>query len=66
MQQKTTEAIEGFNGISNESSNKEQIDEIEESIKSFNVYRVQVNQSLLSIKEKLNELELLILDTQNE
>ena len=66
MQQKTSAAIEGLNGISNESSNKEQIDEIEESIKSFNVYRVQVNQSLLSIKEKLNELELLILDTQNE
>ena len=65
MQQKTSEAIEGFNGVSN-SSNKEQIDEIEESIKSFNVYRVQVNQSLLSIKEKLNELELLISDTQNE
>ena len=66
MQQKTSEAIEGFNGVSNESSNKEQIAEIEESIKSFNVYRVQVNQSLLSIKEKLNELELLISDTQNE
>ena len=66
MQQKTSEAIEGFNGVSNESSNKEQIDEIEESIKSFNVYRVQVNQSLLSIKEKLNELELLISGTQNE
>jgi tRNA nucleotidyltransferase/poly(A) polymerase len=66
MQQKTSEAIEGFNGFSNESSNKEQIYEIEESIKSFNVYRVQVNQSLLSIKEKLNELELLISDTQNE
>ena len=66
IQQKTSEAIEGFNGVSNESSNKEQIDEIEESIKSFNVYRVQVNQSLLSIKEKLNELELLISDTQNE
>jgi len=66
MQQKTSEAIEGFNGVSNESSNKEQIYEIEESIKSFNVYRVQVNQSLLSIKEKLNELELLISDTQNE
>lgn len=66
IQQKTSEAIEGFNGVSNESSNKEQIDEIEESIKSFNVYRVQVNQSLLSIKEKLNELELLISGTQNE
>ena len=66
MQQKTSEAIEGFNGASNDSSNKEQIDEIEESIKSFNVYRVQVNQSLISIKEKLNELELLISGTQNE
>ena len=66
MQQKTSEAIEGFNGVSNESSNKEQIDEIEESIKSFNIYRVQVNQSLISIKEKLNELELLISGTQNE
>ena len=66
MQQRTSEAIEGFNGASNDSSNKEQIDEIEESIKSFNVYRVQVNQSLISIKEKLNELELLISGTQNE
>ena len=66
MQQRTSEAIEGFNGVSNDSSNKEQIDEIEESIKSFNVYRVQVNQSLISIKEKLNELELLISGTQNE
>ena len=44
----------------------EKIQDIEESLDSFNAYRVQVNQSLLSLRENLNELELIIADTQKE
>ena len=40
--------------------------EIEDSINSFDVYRLQVNQSIIDIREKLNNLELKILDSQNE
>ena len=40
--------------------------EIEDSINSFDAYRLQVNQSIIDIREKLNNLELKILDAQNE
>ncbi len=40
--------------------------EIEDSINSFDAYRLQVNQSIIDIREKLNNLELKILDSQNE
>ena len=40
--------------------------DIEESIDSFNAYRVQVNQSLLNLREELNELELALSQAENE
>ena len=40
--------------------------EIEESIDSFNAYRVQVNQSLLNLREQLNDLELALSQAENE
>ena len=40
--------------------------EIEDSINSFDAYRLQVNQSIIDIREKLTNLELKILDAQNE
>jgi len=40
--------------------------ELEDSINSFDAYRLQVNQSIIEIREKLNNLELKILDSQNE
>ena len=52
-----TEPVEiGFNRLT----------DIEESIDSFNAYRVQVNQSLLSLREELNELELALSQAENE
>ena len=40
--------------------------DIEESIDSFNAYRIQVNQSLLNLREELNELELALSQAENE
>ena len=44
----------------------DQIKEIEESLESFNAYRVQVNQSLIELRQKINDLALRIEDTNNE
>ena len=40
--------------------------QLQESLDSFNVYRVQVNQSLIELRDRLNSLELIIQDTNNE
>ena len=40
--------------------------DIEESIDSFNAYRVQVNQSLLDLRKQLNDLELALSQAENE
>ena len=40
--------------------------DIQESIDSFNAYRVQVNQSLLNLREQLNDLELALSQAENE
>ena len=56
----------GLNNSTNDALGSEKFEEIEDSIDSINAYRLQVNQSLLSIKEKLNELELSISDPKNE
>ena len=40
--------------------------DIQESIDSFNAYRVQVNQSLLNLREQLNNLELALSQAENE
>ena len=58
--------MKGLDDQPGKSLDIEKIQDIEESLDSFNAYRVQVNQSLLSLREKLNELELIIADTQKE
>ena len=58
--------IQGLNLDSDLSSNNDKFDDIQESIDSINAYRVQVNQTLITLKEKINELELIILDPQNQ
>ena len=40
--------------------------DIQESIDSFNAYRIQVNQSLLNLREQLNNLELALSQAENE
>ena len=40
--------------------------DIQESIDSFNAYRIQVNESLLNLRKKLNDLELALSKAENE
>ena len=49
----------------NETSSDKLVD-IQESIDSFNAYRVQVNQSLLNLREQLNDLEIALSQAENE
>jgi uncharacterized coiled-coil protein SlyX len=49
----------------NETASDKLVD-IQESIDSFNAYRVQVNQSLLNLREQLNNLELALSQAENE
>tara|TARA_B100001057_G_scaffold495862_1_gene595825 strand:+ start:870 stop:1538 length:669 start_codon:yes stop_codon:yes gene_type:complete len=58
--QKTNQTIEGQNRGNNLEINPSKLEDIQESLESFNAYRVQVNKTLLEIKDKLNELELII------
>ena len=58
--QKTNQTIEGQNRGNNLEINPSKLDDIQESLESFNAYRIQVNKTLLEIKDKLNELELII------
>ena len=66
IQEQVNLAMDGLNSDSTKGTKLEKISEIEESLDSFNAYRLQVNQSLIAIKEKLNELELIIADSPNE
>ena len=58
--------LENNNLASSYDTNQIDLGEIEDSINSFDAYRLQVNQSIIEIREKLNNLELKILDSQNE
>ena len=64
--EKVDKKIEGIDTSSTANSGDEKFDDIQESLDSFNAYRIQVNQSLISINDKLNKLELIIEDTQKE
>ena len=58
--------LENNNFASSYDTNQIDLGEIEDSINSFDAYRLQVNQSIIEIREKLTNLELKILDSQNE
>ena len=66
MQEKLGESLE----IESTSSEDEDIDarlaDLEEATKSMDRYRTQVNQSILSLKEKLNDLELEFINISSE
>ena len=66
IQEKTKETLEGLNYKNEGSLDSSSIEDIQESIDSFNAYRIQVNQSLIELRDKLNTLELIIKDTENE
>ena len=66
LQEKANENWASLSDLSGSGIGSDQIKEIEESLESFNAYRVQVNQSLIELRQKINDLALRIEDTNNE
>ena len=66
LQEKANENYASLRDQSGSGIGSDQIKEIEESLESFNAYRVQVNQSLIELRQKINDLALRIEDTNNE
>lgn len=64
--EKNSLAIENSSQNANPEIDLNKLTEIEESINSFDAYRVQVNQSIIELRQKLNDLELKLSDTQKE
>ena len=58
--------LDDFDGSVPNETASDQLADIQESIDSFNAYRVQVNQSLLNLREQLNNLELALSQAENE
>ena len=66
IQDKTKQTLEGLNTQTEAGLDSSSIQDIQESLDSFNAYRVQVNKSLIELRDRLNSLELKIQDTNNE
>ena len=66
IQENINSQIDSFDDTAPVEIGSDRLTDIEESIDSFNSYRVQVNQSLLNLREELNELELALSQGDNE
>ena len=66
IQDNINSQLDNFDDITPNETGSDRLADIEESIDSFNAYRVQVNQSLLNLREELNELELALSQAENE
>ena len=66
MQEKVSQSIDLVNPSSQDDDIEERLDDLEEATKSMDRYRTQVNQSILSLKEKLNDLELEFINISSE
>ena len=58
MQEKLSESLDIESPFSVDEDLEGRLADLEEATKSMDLYRIQVNQSILSLKEKLNDLEL--------
>ena len=58
MQEKLSESLDIESPFSEGVDLEDRLADLEEATKSMDLYRTQVNQSILSIKEKLNDLKL--------
>ena len=58
MQEKLSESLDTESPFFEGEDLEERLADLEEATKSMDLYRTQVNQSILSLKEKLNDLEL--------
>ena len=66
MHQRLSQSIGTVSSSSQGDGIEERLADLEEATKSMDLYRIQVNQSILSLKEKLNNLELEILNISSE
>ena len=66
IQDNINSQLDNFDDISPNETGSDRLADIEESIDSFNAYREQVNQSLLNLREQLNDLELALSQAENE
>ena len=58
--------LDTFDDITPNETASDKLADIQESIDSFNAYRIQVNESLLNLRKKLNDLELALSKAENE
>ena len=66
MQEKVSQSLDMVDPSSQDDDIEERLADLEEATKSMDLYRTQVNQSILSLKEKLNDLELGIINISSE
>ena len=66
MQEKLSESLDIESSSSEDEDIEVRLADLEEATKSMDLYRTQVNQSILSLKEKLNDLELEITNFSSE
>ena len=66
MQEKFSQSLDMVSPSSENDDIEDRLVDLEDAIKSMDLYRTQVNQSILSLKEKLNDLELEILNIGSE
>ena len=66
MQEKFSQSLDMVSPSSENDDIEDRLVNLEDAIKSMDLYRNQVNQSILSLKEKLNDLELEVLNIGSE
>ena len=66
MQEKVSQSLDLVNPSSQDDDIEERLADLEEATKSMDRYRTQVNQSILSLKKKLNDLELEFINISSE
>ena len=66
IQDNINSQLDDFDDSAPNETASDKLADIQESIDSFNAYRVQVNQSLLNLREQLNNLELALSQAENE
>ena len=66
IQDNINSQLDNFDESAPNETASDKLADIQESIESFNAYRVQVNQSLLNLREQLNDLEIALSQAENE
>tara|TARA_X000001036_G_C20377416_1_gene683140 strand:+ start:55 stop:750 length:696 start_codon:yes stop_codon:yes gene_type:complete len=66
MQERLNQSVDIVSPSSEDDDIEERLTDLEEATRSIDLYRTQVNQSILSLKKKLNDLELEIINIESQ